>query len=83
MLSPESRMRALAAVRSYLAVGDSGRGLLLAEALNGLRGHFERLGLVRARSWEVRAKSCLRFCDVGERPSRNCPLWVALTPQEG
>ena len=40
----------------YLAVGDSSRGLLLAEALHRLRGHFGRLWLVRARWWwEVRA----------------------------
>lgn len=50
MLSFEFRVRALAAVQAYLAVGDSGRSPLLAEALNGLGGHFERLGLVRARS---------------------------------
>ena len=54
-----SRVRCCARARggcgAYLAVGDSGGRLLLAEALHGLGGHFERLGLVRARSWEVRA----------------------------
>lgn len=54
-----SRVRCCARARggcgAYLAVGDSGGGLLLAEALHGLGGHFERLWLVRARSWEVRA----------------------------
>jgi hypothetical protein len=47
--------RARGGCGAYLAVGDSGGGLLLAEALHGLGGHFERLWLVRARSWEVRA----------------------------
>lgn len=60
------RARALATADAYLAVGDSGRGLLLAEALHGLRGHFGRLWLVRARSWEVRA------VDVHERPTKSC-----------
>lgn len=31
--------------------GRTGRGLLLAEALHGLRGHFGRLWLVRAKWW--------------------------------